>query len=836
MARNEPVNGFSLNIQLPDLWQQEAVRSIKAGRDVIVDAPTGAGKTWIFELLVESGHFKGQVVYTVPTRALANDKRLEWLRKGWQVGIVTGEISEQANAPVIVATLETQRERLLRGDGPRLLVVDEYQMLADPVRGMAYEMVIALAPLETRLLLLSGSVANARDVAAWLERLGRRAEVVRTSERPVPLEEMPVEALERRAPKALSGYWPRLAAEVLMGRLGPLLIFAPHRREAEKIARQIAAALPTPDPLILTREQEHTLGKEFAAMVTARVGCHHSGLSWQQRAGIIEPLAKAGQLRVVVATMGLAAGINFSMRSVMVSETRYFDGVMERDIDPDELLQMFGRAGRRGMDETGYVIVSNRSPRLMDGSPRYLRRSNQVDWPSLLRVMDRAGSRGEAPFEAAERFCQALFSRQRVVLGFEGEAEAGPVAAADQRPGARPGRSLAETVRPDQHTLFGLGPSRLEVYNSRGHWEEKRRDRLGEAPLKDVWLHFQNRLERALENWYFVSSSFPVGRVCRLKPGIDGRPGGYGRELAVALEKEPGRYFLTKQARSLTGLPAGAVYSQDELEHTVLPLMAPQWPGGQVAGLVQRQDILSVKVDYSHLLWPVYQDVHGVALISPEERTVALAQPADFTDAAGASRQAGGNTAVYAWRKLGLILADGTPTRRGVVFSCFPGGEGLAIAAALEDESYDLTELAVHLANLRGGHRFSDNDIQGGSERLAAVCLAAYGAANYEGYLAAGLPSGYGEGTAEMLTSQSRHGSPAPHVGTGDLERALTEWLSLLRQVKQAPELDWDRWMRFKAVCAAELAARLPHLPTRALPPLPAAQLTHQTAHHVLGF
>ena len=74
-------------MQLPDLWQQEAVRSIKAGRDVIVDAPTGAGKTWIFELLVESGHFKGQVVYTVPTRALANDKRLEWQRKGWQVGI-----------------------------------------------------------------------------------------------------------------------------------------------------------------------------------------------------------------------------------------------------------------------------------------------------------------------------------------------------------------------------------------------------------------------------------------------------------------------------------------------------------------------------------------------------------------------------------------------------------------------------------------------------------------------------------------------------------------------------------------------------------------------------
>ncbi len=823
-------------MQLPDLWQQDAVRSIKAGRDVIVDAPTGAGKTWIFELLVESGHFKGQVVYTVPTRALANDKRLEWQRKGWQVGIVTGEISEQANAPVVVATLETQRERLLRGDGPRLLVIDEYQMLADPVRGMAYEMVVALAPLETRLLLLSGSVANARDVAAWLERLGRKAEVIRTRERPVPLEEMPVEMLERRAPKQLTGYWPRLAAEVLLSGLGPLLIFAPHRRDAEKIARQIAGALPVPDRLALTREQEQVLGKDFSAMVSARVGFHHSGLSYQQRAGIIEPLAKAGQLRVVVATMGLAAGINFSMRSVMVSDTRYFDGQMDRDIAPDELLQMFGRAGRRGMDETGYVIVSNRSPRLMDGSPRHLKRSNQVDWPTLLRVMDRAGLRGEVPFAAAERFCQALFSRQRIVLGFEGEQPAEPVAMEDQRPGPRPGRAIAETVRPDQRALFGLGPTRVEIYNSQGDWEEKRRDRLGEAPLKEVWMHFENHLERALDVWYFVSASFLIGRVCKLKPGLDGRPGGYGRELALAMEKEPRRYVLTKHVRALTGLPATENYSMDELEALVLPELGPHLLGGRVAGLVQRQDILSVQLDYSRLNWPVYVDQHGVPLIAPEERTVALEQDGHFTDASGNLQEAGSQTAVYAWRKLGLIETDGTPTRRGVVFSCFQGGEGLAIAAALEDESYHLEELAVHLANLRGGHRFADADIQGGSERLASSCLQTYGAANYPGYLEAGLPSGYGEGTAEMLTSQSRHGAPAPQVGTGDLERALTEWLSLLRQVKQAPDLEWDRWSRFKAVCAAELEARLPQLPSRDLPPLPAAQLTHQTAHHIVGF
>ncbi|HEX2750936.1 MAG TPA: DEAD/DEAH box helicase, partial [Verrucomicrobiales bacterium] len=181
------LSGFPINLSLPDLWQQEAVRYLKAGRDVIVDAPTGAGKTHVFELLVDAG-IRGQAIYTVPTRALANDKRLEWQRKGWDVGIVTGDLSENPTAPVVVATLETQREKLLHGDGPSVLVIDEYQMLADPVRGLAYELAMVLAPVDTRLLLLSGSVGNARDVAEWLRRLGRNVEVVATATRPVPLE------------------------------------------------------------------------------------------------------------------------------------------------------------------------------------------------------------------------------------------------------------------------------------------------------------------------------------------------------------------------------------------------------------------------------------------------------------------------------------------------------------------------------------------------------------------------------------------------------------------------------------------------------------------------
>ena len=168
--------GLSVQLQVPDLWQQEAIRFLRDGKDVVVSAPTGAGKTFIFESIADEGKLIGtdrQAVYTVPTRALANDKWREWKTKGWKVGIATGDLAEDLDAPVIVATLETQRERLLSGNGPSILVIDEYQMIGDRRRGLHYELSVALAPPETRLLLLSGSVANPTRVADWISRLGR---------------------------------------------------------------------------------------------------------------------------------------------------------------------------------------------------------------------------------------------------------------------------------------------------------------------------------------------------------------------------------------------------------------------------------------------------------------------------------------------------------------------------------------------------------------------------------------------------------------------------------------------------------------------------------------
>ena len=101
------MNALLQQLTVPDLWQRDAVQHLRGGRDVVVHAPTGAGKTYIFELF--HPELKGQAVFTVPTRALANDKLGEWRSRGWNVGIATGDLAWNLDAKVIVATLETQR-------------------------------------------------------------------------------------------------------------------------------------------------------------------------------------------------------------------------------------------------------------------------------------------------------------------------------------------------------------------------------------------------------------------------------------------------------------------------------------------------------------------------------------------------------------------------------------------------------------------------------------------------------------------------------------------------------------------------------------------------------
>ena len=443
-------------VTVPDLWQQQAISALREGKDVVVQAPTGSGKTLIFELWSNHGKNRGQAIYTVPTRALANDKLAEWRARGWDVGIATGDLAENLNAPILVATLETQKNRLIQGDGPTLLVVDEYQMLSDLDRGLNYELAMALAPAQTQLLLLSGSVANPQDVVKWLTRLGRKAILIRHDLRPVPLEEIHANNLNYHVPSEIRGYWPRFVAKALAEDLGPILIFAPRRQAAETMAAELSRQLPTPNPLQLSTEQKLIVGEHLARLLKTRVAYHHSGLSYGARAGVIEPLAKAGQLRVVVATMGLAAGINFSLRSVALAAESYRRDQVEKLLNPAEILQMFGRAGRRGLDETGFVLITPNELRLLDARPCHLSRSGAVDWAALLNLMAAAAQHGRDPFREAVQVQERLFTMKPIFLGVE-ESLRHPDVPCGLHTDAERARHVRKRVR--------------EMVNSRGEWE-----------------------------------------------------------------------------------------------------------------------------------------------------------------------------------------------------------------------------------------------------------------------------------------------------------------------------------------------------------------------------
>jgi hypothetical protein len=794
---------------MPDLWQQQAVAALRAGQDVVVQAPTGAGKTLIFELWSNQGKNHGQAIYTVPTRALANDKLAEWRGRGWDVGIATGDLAENLAAPVLVATLETQKNRLIQGEGPALLVVDEYQMLGDPDRGLNYELAIALAPRRTQLLLLSGSVANPQEVVRWLERLGRKAVLVRHNERPVPLEEIPATSLSYHVPSEIRGYWPRLVAKALAEDLGPLLIFAPRRQAAESLAAELARCLPTPHPLTLSAEQKALVGEAGAKLLKSRITYHHSGLSYGARAGVIEPLAKAGQLRVVVATMGLAAGINFSLRSVALAGDSYRRDYAEQPLRPDEILQMFGRAGRRGIDEMGFVVVTANEIRLRDGYPGQLARSGMVDWGALLGLMSVAADYGHDPFAEAVRVQERLFTTKPIFLGVE-ESLKHPDTPCGLKTDAERARHVRRRVR--------------QMLNSRGEWEPYPSP--SERPLREIRV--VRTPQHGPESGSAAAATSPgpapvlaslltepaaleklgTGTLCVLEETPEGRV--YGRAVTVADALQDGHVRLAKWVRRLTNW-SGRQASRATWQGRVVPLLERKLAAQKtpLVRLTNHPDRIVAYISLSELTVRVPVDAHGVALWKPREREVLPADCARCGCVSTCRHLTTATGTALIWRRLDLVDAAGRPTRRGRVVSCFSQGDGLAIAAGLEDEAYPLDEMIYDLADLDAGFRFCGEDNRWAG-RLAMACQERFGLQTIPGYLENGVPPKYGAGAETIVASihknpLNKQGWITDLLGAGDIDRMIIEWRSLLRQVAHAPELDWPRWQALQKLAQAIL-------------------------------
>ena len=376
-----------------DPWQAEALSRLLAGENVVVDAPTTAGKTRVVEEFFKENIAKAgfRAAYTAPVKSLSNDKLREF-SEGFgadNVGIATGDIKHNLDAPIVVATLESYRNSLLGVEpdlGRSLVIFDEYHFMQDSGRGSAWEEAIILTPPNCQLLLLSASVDNAEDFCSWIESLSHRpCKLVRTITRPVPLENLCfyreqwllAEEVEKLAPRSQikiskfpleqSEIARRLKSVTKMG-LAPCILYAGQRLSCESMSMELCKAL---EPL--SREESTHIKEKLEAnsevgdatrfmksnlrrmLIMYGVAYHHSGIAPQGRRAV-EILVKEGALRFCVATMGLSIGINFSVRSTLISDYRRPGENGFTQYDTSEVLQMLGRAGRRGRDAVGFSL------------------------------------------------------------------------------------------------------------------------------------------------------------------------------------------------------------------------------------------------------------------------------------------------------------------------------------------------------------------------------------------------------------------------------------------------------------------------------------------------
>jgi hypothetical protein len=637
------------------------------------------------------------------------------------------------------------------------------------------------------------------------------------------------------------GYWPRFCAKALAENLGPVLIFAPRRNGSETLAAEIARYLPNPNPLALSPEQKQIVGPHLERLLKARVAYHHSGLSYAVRAGVIEPLAKAGQLRVVVATMGLAAGINFSLRSVTLAADSYRRDYVEQPLRPDEILQMFGRAGRRGIDEIGFVLVNQNEVRMRDGYPAHLSRSGMVDWNALLGLMTAAASQGRDPFTEAVQVQQRLFTTKPILLGVE-ESMKHPDVPCGLKTDAERARHVRKRVR--------------QMLNSRGEWEvtpapreKSLRDICAMEPIpesalnllklrsgtianldqevpvelrdKITALHPEQELPELNEE-QTVSGQVPISILNKspihLRPVVSvpealekigqgllcpvGEEEGhkvYGRCTTVAERAGHDKIILVKWVRRLINWH-GRDVTLAAWKEKVAPLIQSRLAAKRtpVVRFEDNEYKITAVLSLSDLTMRVPVDSYGVAIWRPIEREV-IPRDCAICSLVPVCKQLPTATGVaMLWRRLGLVDTAGIPTRRGRIMSFFSQGDGLAIAAALEDETYHIDELVYDLANLDAGFRFCQDENRWAG-RLAMVCQRAYGIQSIPGYLENGVPPHYGWGASDVV--HSIHKEPlsksrwvTEFLGTGDIDRIIIEWRSMLRRIAHSPALEWARW------------------------------------------
>jgi superfamily II RNA helicase len=404
-----------------DDFQVEAIRAIASDQSVIVSAPTGAGKTLVAEFAIQAALEAGRrIAYTTPLKALSNQKFGDFTRAYGEdrVGILTGDVKVNPQAPVLVMTTEILRNALYGSglDNLKYIVLDECHYMGDEGRGTVWEEIIVAAPDDVLLVGLSATVANVKEIADWISIVHRPIVPIYHPQRPVPLHYVVADlagdlhdiADVRRGRASVVGDEPRGADDrtrwytrrvvdptVMIEALEqrgwlPAIYFIFSRAGCERAMEDV---LTEGRPLI-TRERarevdeaiaqalgdqpalgESSLSQSVFRGLRIGVALHHAGILPGLKR-LIETLFERGLCKVVFATETMSLGIHMPARAVVLQGLTKRTDRGFRSLSHNELTQMAGRAGRRGIDPEGQCVIALDARdgledvlRVVDGSP-----------------------------------------------------------------------------------------------------------------------------------------------------------------------------------------------------------------------------------------------------------------------------------------------------------------------------------------------------------------------------------------------------------------------------------------------------------------------------------
>ena len=388
---------------IPDDFQKEAFDCIDNGKSVVVCAPTGAGKTCIAEHAIHRALDENtRLFYTTPLKALSNQKFYDFGKKYGEgnVGLLTGDTSINREAPIVVMTTEVFRNMLYNTNfgntkdnlkDVKYVVLDEVHYMNDEQRGTVWEESIIYCPTNVQIIALSATVANSQQLCDWINTVHAGTEHIYTDFRPVPLRHYyfdsskpfdilplltPDGKLNRKIkPEKKMSFHSRQAKKqnsvkdvinVLHKKeMLPAIFFTFSRKKCDENmekcsninlitneeAKQIRAEIQE-----FLKEHTYLENNKNLEYLYNGVASHHAGLlpAWKL---LVERLFQKGLIKVVFATETLAAGINMPARTTVISAISKRTDSGHRMLTANEFLQMSGRAGRRGMDKIGYVVV-----------------------------------------------------------------------------------------------------------------------------------------------------------------------------------------------------------------------------------------------------------------------------------------------------------------------------------------------------------------------------------------------------------------------------------------------------------------------------------------------